>query len=120
VIVNLSEAAGDTMLDSLGTMMDGGAIELLTSDGNLLATLRLSTPAAKKAEGSELEFNKIAEGDAVAAGRATTARIIAADGAELVAVDVGDETSDAVVRLGTVQISRGAPVRLNSFKLAMP
>jgi hypothetical protein len=28
--------------------------------------------------------------------------------------------SDAVIKLGTTQISVGAPVRLNSFRLAMP
>jgi hypothetical protein len=42
------------------------------------------------------------------------------DGSEVFSCDVGDENSDAVVKLNPVQITRGAPVRLNSFRLSMP
>jgi hypothetical protein len=35
--------------------------------------------------------------------------------------DVGDEKSNAVINLtGSTQINRGAPVRISSFRLAMP
>jgi hypothetical protein len=34
--------------------------------------------------------------------------------------DVGDENSDATIKLNPVQITRGAPVWLNSFRLSMP
>jgi hypothetical protein len=73
------------------------------------------------AVGGELEFNKIAEEDAaLAQGSEETARIVAADGSEIFSCDVGDERSDAVVKLNPVQITRGAPLRLNSFRLSMP
>jgi hypothetical protein len=34
--------------------------------------------------------------------------------------DVGDEKSDAVIKLTPTQIYRGAPVRIGSFRLSMP
>ena len=73
------------------------------------------------AVGGELEFNKIAEEDAaLAQGSEETARIVAADGSEIFSCDVGDKRADAVVKLTAVEITPGAPVRINSFKLAMP
>jgi hypothetical protein len=120
MIVNLSEAASNTMLNAIAGMMDGGSIELLSGDGKALAVLKLSNPAAKDAAGGEFEFNKIAEGDAVLAGQAKFARVVASDGSEIFSCDVGDENNDAVVKLGPTQINRGAPVRIDSFRLAMP
>jgi hypothetical protein len=101
-------------------MMNGGAIELLTGDGGVIATLQLSDPAAQTATGGELEFNEIAEGNAALTGQAASARVVASDGSEVFSCDVGTVDSDAVVKLGTTQISTGAPVRLSSFRLAMP
>ena len=120
MIVNLSEAASNTMLNAIAGMMDGGSIELLSGDGKALAVLKLSNPAAKDAAGGEFEFNKIAEGDAVLAGQAKFARVVASDGSEVFSCDLGTVDSDAVIKLGTTQISVGAPVRLDSFRLAMP
>jgi hypothetical protein len=120
MIVNLSEAASNTMLNAIAGMMDGGSIELLSGDGKALAVLKLSNPAAKDAAGGEFEFNKIAEGDAVLAGQAKFARVVASDGSEVFSCDVGTVDSDAVIKLGTTQISVGAPVRLDSFRLSMP
>ena len=116
----MSEAVGNVMLDSVSIMMNGGSIELLTDDGRVIAELRLSDPAAMAAADGELEFNPIAEGDAVIAGQATTARVIGPSGDEIFLCDVGGADSDAVIRLGTTSISIGAPVRLNSFRLSMP
>jgi hypothetical protein len=120
VIVDISEDGANTALDALGAMMSGGSIELLTANGGVIVTLQLSSPAAMPAEGGELEFNKIAEGDAALTGQATFARVVAADGAEVFSCDVGTADSDAVIKLGTTSISHGAPVRLDSFKLSMP
>jgi hypothetical protein len=120
VIVNLSEAAKAAMLDELAEMMNGGSIELL-SDTGTLAVLPLSNPAAMEAVGGELVFNKIAEEDAaVAQGNATGARVVAADGSPVFSCDVGDENSDAVIKLNTTRIFRNSPVRLSSFRLVMP
>jgi hypothetical protein len=99
--------------------MNGGSVEPLTANGGVIAELRLSDPAAMAAVGGELEFNKIAEGDAALTGQATFARVVAADGSEVFSCDVGTVDSDAVIKLGTVQIS-AAPVRLDSFRLSMP
>ncbi len=120
MILELSEQAGNAILDTLAAMLDGGSIEVM-SDQRILAILRLSDPATMPASGAELEFNAIAEEDAaLAQGIATTARIIGADGGEVFSCDVGDENSDAVIKLtGTTKIFRGQSVRLSSFRLAM-
>jgi hypothetical protein len=121
VIIELSQEASNAMLDVLAGMMDGGSIELLTSDGRVLASLKLSSPAAKEAFGGELEFNDIIEEDAaLAQGDATAARVLAADSSHVFTCDVGDDNSDAVIKLNTTKIYRGGPVRLLSFRLAMP
>jgi hypothetical protein len=118
--LELSEIAADAMLEALSKMMDGGSIELM-SDERVLAILRLSNPAAMAAVDGELEFNDIAEEDAaLAQGNVTTARIVAANGSELLSCDVGDLNSDAVIKLNTIKIYRGGPVRLHSFRLVMP
>jgi hypothetical protein len=121
VIVNLTEAASNAMLDTLTVMMDGGSIELLSVAGNVLAVLRLSNPAAEAAEGGAIELNQIGEEDAaLARGQAATARILALDGNEILSCDVGDQNSDAVIRLNNTSIDRGVPIRIRSFTLAMP
>jgi hypothetical protein len=120
VTVNLSEAAANEMLDTLGKMMNGGTIALLADNGAILAVLKLSHPAADTAEGGELVFNKIAEEDAaLAQGNAATARILAANGIEVFSCDVGDENSNATIRLNTTKIYRNGPVRITSFRLGM-
>jgi hypothetical protein len=119
-MINLSETASNAMLDALAVLMDGGSIELL-SDQRVLAVMRLSIPATMLAASGELEFNDIAEEDAaLAQGNATAARILGSDGSEVFSCDVGDENSDAVIKLNTTKIFRGGPVRLKSFRLAMP
>ena len=120
-IIDLSDAAANTVLDALAPLLDGGSILIYSADGNALAALRLPTPAAMDAVGRELEFNKIAEEDAATTqGTATSARIVGADGIEVFSCDVGDENSDAVIKLNTTRISRGSPVRLKSFRVVMP
>lgn len=120
MIIELSEAVSNAMLDVLAGMMDGGRIELLSVAGNVLAVLKLSNPAAETAEGGMVELKSIGEEDAaLAQGQAAKARILASDGSEILACDVGDENSDAVIRLNTTSIYRGGPVRIRSFKLAM-
>lgn len=120
MMIKLSETARDAMLDALASMMDGGRIELLTGDGRLLAVLDLSYPAADVIDG-ELEFNQIEKEDVTRArGSALEARVIAADGSEVFVCDVGDENSDAVVKLNSTNIDPGGTVELRSFKLVMP
>lgn len=119
--LELSEAAANAMLDVLSALMDGGSIELQSEDTRVLAVLKLSNPATEPAVDGELEFNEISiDVSARAQGNATTARILSADGREIVACDVGDENSTAVIKLSTTKINRGVPVRLESFRLVMP
>jgi hypothetical protein len=120
MIVNLSEDASNAALDAIGQMMNGGAIELLTGNGGVLVTLRLANPATQTAVDAELVFNHIAEGDAALSGEAKFGRIVDRDGHEILAVDVGPADSDAVIKLTPTLITRNAPVRLNSFRLAIP
>jgi hypothetical protein len=110
MIVEPPEAATNSMLDTLGQLMNGGTIEMLTSEGKLVAELKLSNPATSNARDGELAFRKISEGVAAA-------RIVASNGNLILLCDVGDENSDAVIKLNTVQVPRGSPVRLNSFVL---
>lgn len=118
-MIELTESAANAMLDGLAALLHGGSIELM-SDQRVLAVLRLSNPAAMPAVGGELEFNDIGEEDAaLAQGTATSARVLGVDGLELFTCDVGDEKSDAVIKLNTTKIFRGGPVRLKSFTLKM-
>lgn len=120
MILQLSEQAGNAVLNSLGALLNGGTIEVLTNDGKLIAALRLSNPATQPAVESELVFARIGEDVAAVGGKAATARLVSSSGQEIAVVDVGDENSDAVIRLNTITIARGSPVQLGSFKLAMP
>ena len=121
MILTLSEQASNAILDVLSELMDGGSIEVAADDGKILAVLKLSSPATEAAAGGELVFNKIAEEDAaLAQGTAATATIIGSDGSEVFSCDVGDENSDAVIKLNTTKIFRNGPVRLHSFRLVIP
>ena len=121
VIMSIAEDAANAALDAIGELMDGGSIELLTGDGRVLASLMLSYPAAMPAVGSELVLNEIREEDAALAnGTATAARIVGRDGSEVFTCDVGDASSDATIKLTPAEIVAGAPVRISSFRLAMP
>src|SRR5262245_39428724 len=118
--ISLSTSAGNAVLDVLGRMMDGGSIDLLAGD-RVLAVLQLSSPAAMPAADGELELNTIREEDAaLAQGTATSARIIGRTGVEVFSCSVGGLESDAVIKLNTTKIFIGGPVRLSSFRLAMP
>lgn len=121
MIIALSETASNAMLDQLARMMDGGRIELRSDDERVLAVMELSDPATRDAVDGELVFNTIAEEDAaLAQGICMTAQVLSAAGEVVFACDVGDENSDAVIRLNTTKIFRGGPVRLKSFRLIMP
>lgn len=119
MIIELSEQTSNALLDVLSDLMDGGSIELLSDDERKLAVLKLSSQATGEASGGEVLFNRIGEEDAaLAQGNAANARILASDGSEIFHCDIGDENSDAVIKLNTTRIFRGGPVRLSSFRLA--
>jgi hypothetical protein len=120
VTIELSETAGNAMLDALARLMDGGSVEVM-SDQRVLAVLKLASPAADPAVDRELELNPILwEDAALANGKAISARILGPTGDEIFSCDVGDMNSNAVMKLNTTKIDRGIPVKLDSFRLAMP
>jgi hypothetical protein len=120
-VIKLSEAASNAMLDTLSAQMDGGSIELISDTDRLLVVMKLPDPAAMEAVDGALDLNWIAEGIALGQGSASSARIVAVDGSEVLSCDVGDENSDAVIKLtGTTMVHRGQPVQLDSFRLVMP
>src|SRR5262249_59797522 len=101
-------------------MTGGGSLELFSSDGKVLVVLALSNPAAEGAIGGEIEFNKIGDGTVVLTGQAKVGRIVAVDGGEVLSVDIGDENSNAVIKLDTTKFRAGGTVRIDSFRLSMP
>ena len=121
MIMNMAAEAANAALNSIAELMNGGSIEILSAEGNPLAVLKLSDPAAMPAFGNELELNEITEEDsAFANGTATAARIVGRDGGEVFTCDCGDENSDAVIKLSSAQISLGGSVSISSFRLAIP
>ena len=56
----------------------------------------------------------------VSGRRGKFGRVVAANGTEVIAFDVGPEGSDCTLRLTPTSIYAGVVVRLNSFKLVMP
>lgn len=120
MIVELSDRAKNAMMNTLSDMLDGGRIEILSSDKRKLAELQLSNPATKPSRAGEIEFNTIKEEDsALALGNAAWARISGKDG-EVLTVDVGDQQSDAVLKMNTVNVYPNGPIRIKSLKLALP
>lgn len=119
MIINLAEAGNEAMFNALSALMSGGDIELLSDGGSVVAVLKLSTPAARIEDGV-LEFNEISEGIARVQANVRSARIVTKFGAEIFSCDVGDLRSDAVIKLNTVWVAAGGPIKLSSFTLAMP
>lgn len=119
MILDVSPALNDAMLNAVSSYIGDGTLELLSSDSTLLVTLGLSDPGA--AVDGELVF-QVAPGVAVASGTASSARVLAADGRQAFVCDVGgDENSDAVIKLKPdAQIKRGGNVALDQFRLVMP
>lgn len=118
MILDVSPALNDRMLDAVSDYIGDGTLELLSSDSQLLVTLQLSDPGASV--DGELVF-QAAPGVAVATGEATSARVIAADGREALVCDVGTADSEAVIKLSPdTAIKRGGNVQLDQFRLVMP
>ena len=130
MIINLSDAAGNVMLDALSGMLDGGSVDILSDDGVRLAAIKIPDPATSAAKQGEIEFRKtvrtpegvliFGESSAIMGGKAMRGRLLTASGGEVFTCDVSDEQGDAVIRLNTIEISPNGPVRIKFFRLAMP
>ena len=87
----------------------------------VLSRLTFAHNSAAAATDGVLEFEPIAEDDsAKATGVATWARIVDGDGNTVFDCDVSDEDGRGTIRLNTVNIVAGGPVRLRSFTLTTP
>src|SRR5262245_11278587 len=118
MILNVSATLSDAMLEAVSAYIGPGTLELLASDSTVLVTLGLSDPGA--AVDGELVF-QVDPAVAVASGQATSARVIAADGRQAFVCDVGDGSSDAVIKLTPdAQIKGGQAGQLDRFRLIMP
>lgn len=118
MILDVSEALNDAMLDAVSDMIGDGTLELLSADSTLLVTLGLSD--AGGAVDGELVF-QVASGVAVATGEAQSARVLAVDGREAFVCDCGDANSNCVIKLTPdAQIKKGVNVQLDQFRLVMP
>src|SRR5262245_4435418 len=118
MVLDVSAALNDAMLNAVSDMIGDGTLELLSADDQLLVTLKLFDPGA--AIDGELVF-QVAPGVAVSTGEATSARVIAADGRQAFVCDCGTTDSDAVIKLQpNTHLKRGVNVRLDAFRLVMP
>lgn len=117
MILNVSPATSNAMLDAVAVRLEGANLELLTDDSKLLVVLGLDPGAAID---GVLEL-KVADGIAVQSGRAAFARAVGVGAVgEVFSCDVGLADSGAVIRLTPTEITRGDPVSLSSFRLIMP
>lgn len=119
MVITLSEGASKAMLATLGRLMDGGQLELLSGEAKVLAVMRLSDTAARITN-EELVFNEIAATQARAEGRAEIGRVVGADGAEIFSCDVSTESGDGAIKLNGTRLYLNGAVHIRSFKLTMP
>jgi hypothetical protein len=118
MILDVSAGLNDAMLEAVSGYIGDGTLELLSAESELLVTLRLSDSGG--ADDGELVFD-VAPAVAVATGEATSARCVAADGAQAFVCDCGDANSNAVIKLKPDnQIKAGGVVQLDRFRLVMP
>jgi hypothetical protein len=121
MILNLAHDGANAMLDALGKQLDAGVLEILSDGQQVLARLRFASPAGAAAADGQLELAPITEEDAAPnSGNAAYARLLTRSGAEVLSCDVGNRNSDCVIKLSTTAISQGSPVRIDSFRLALP
>lgn len=128
----LSTSARHAMLAAVGGLVDvggkrgtlslfagaqPGSPEDRPNGSTLLARIRFNSPGfGKPSEGSVTAI--FDTGDlAVDSGRCSWARVADDDGRGVIDCDVGDEDSDASIKLNTVEIRKGGPVVIRSFTL---
>lgn len=123
--LDLSADTRNAMVSAVAKMIDSGGkagrIELCTSSGSLLSTLKFAYPCAETPQDGELMFRTISEDPAARqSGLAKVARVVNSDGWLVMECDVTAQVGDGVVRLNSNDIKAGGPVRLTSFRLSAP
>lgn len=124
-MLELSDRARNAIADVISDLIDvgegPGRIELLSANGRVLAVLPFSDPCAPPAKNATLIFHPIKEdSSARATGKASKARITDAYGDIVFVCDVTDLNGDGAIKLNTISIVAGGPVRLTSFTMSVP
>lgn len=82
--MNLSDYGAAVALDTLGSVLDGGSLELLDADGNTLAAVTLAMPAFRPAEHGEAEaYPMTPDRDARALGEPVAYRTVTLNGTQI-------------------------------------
>lgn len=135
-ISRLAAATRNAMLQAIVTRLDLGAGpatmkiysgpmpptgDTALSGNTLLGTLTFSKPAAPAPADGTLAFATITEdSSADASDKATFARLQDSNGGLVGDFDVGDEKSDAVIKLNSTNIAEGGPIRITAFTISLP
>lgn len=87
---------------------------------SMLAELKFNKPAFKTGMDGGLSADALSLGRAVRDGKARWAEIVDGVGSVILACDVGDSKSDAVLRLNTVNVAAGGLVQIETCSLMWP
>ena len=133
-VAGLTDLAANALLDTLLARIDAGSgpgvIAIYTSPkpatanaaatGTLLGTLTFTNPAGAAANARALTFSPITEDSAADAdGTAFWARVKDSAGVTVFDCDVSDGGGSGMIKLNTVAVVMGGPIRITSFVLAM-
>jgi hypothetical protein len=117
--MTLSDLGADVALAALCALLDGGAIELLDADGNVLAAPRLGVPAFRAPVGGEAEANPLTmDRDARALGEPIAYRTVTADGQPITSGPVVHEAPGELV-FPPALIVQHAEVAIDRFVLRL-
>lgn len=95
------------------------SVSVAVTSQTLLGTLTFSDPCGTELNGT-ITFNPIAQDNAAdAAGIAVWARVYDSDGVARADFDVGDEASEAVIKMNTTTVVEGGPILISSFTLTV-
>ncbi|HVB16197.1 MAG TPA: hypothetical protein VNF04_06685 [Stellaceae bacterium] len=133
MILRLGVAARNTQVDAIAAALDAGgepgrlrfygspmpwSVDEPVRDQTLIATCTFAFPAGGEAIGGVLAFAPIAEDPSARAnGTVTWARAETSDGLAVFDVDVTGPGGGGTVELNSERITRGGPVRVNSFTI---
>lgn len=125
MILRVSDQTENAILDAMRGRIESG--ELHIYDGDMPTSA--STPISNQRRLATLAFSsttlrnftisaRMGEGEAVATGIATWARIYAKDGSPVLDCDAGED-DDCAVSLNSEAIKKGGPIITRSFLLSM-
>lgn len=115
VIVDALDAGSGPSLLKFYTGAMPASPETAITDQVLLGTLTCSDPSASVTDGT-ITFAAITQDDAAdAGGTVTWARHCDSTGAAVIDHDVTNEAGTGAIKLNTVTVVQGGPIRMNSY-----